>query len=494
MTQSYVLAIDQGTTGSRAILYDGLGTPKASAYQEFKQYYPRPGWVEHDAVEILTSVRAVLRKAIQQAKISPGQIASIGITNQRETVVLWDRHSGAPLSRAIVWQDRRTASICEQLKKQKLEGFVQKKTGLLLDPYFSGTKLSWLFAHHPVFKRRAVKGEVCFGTIDSWLLFHLSGKQSHATDFTNASRTLLFDIKKKKWDRDLLRIFRVPKSVLPEAKPSNSLFGKVRSFSPLKDGTPIQALIGDQQAALYGQGCYAAGDSKNTYGTGCFLLLNLGSRLAYSRAGLLTTVACDEKGNPTYALEGSIFIAGAAIQWLRDGLKIIRKAAETEFIAKHTSEIGDLIVIPAFTGLGAPYWRADVRGAIFGITRGTTREMLIKATLESIAIQVKEVFDLMKEESGVKLKALRVDGGASQNDYLMQFQADLLDRPVLRANLSESTAWGAAKLAGLSSGFWSHPRKLDRTFRYKRFLPKMSQTDRDLLFHRWRGAVKRLIS
>ncbi|MBI1978056.1 MAG: glycerol kinase GlpK [Candidatus Omnitrophica bacterium] len=494
MAQFYLLAIDQGTTGSRAILYDKLGRPKASAYQEFKQYYPRPGWVEHDAVEILASVRAVIRKAIQHANINSKQIASIGITNQRETVVLWDRRSGTPLSKAIVWQDRRTASICERLKKRKLESFVQKKTGLLLDPYFSGTKLSWLFAHHPRFKQCAVKGEVCFGTIDSWLLFHLSGKRSHSTDFTNASRTLLFDIGKKKWDHDLLRIFHVPQSVLPEARPSNSIFGEVHDFSPLKEGTPIRALIGDQQSALYGQGCYAAGDSKNTYGTGCFLLLNLGARLAYSRAGLLTTLACDAKGNPTYALEGSIFIAGAAIQWLRDGLKIIQKASETERIAKRAPDTGDLIVIPAFTGLGAPYWRSDVRGAIFGITRGTTREMLVKATLESIAVQVKEDFDLMKEESGVKSRILRVDGGASQNNYLMQFQADVLGLPVWRANLSESTAWGAAKLAGLSSGFWSDPHQLDETLRYKRFLPKMTQTDRKLLLCRWRDTIRHLIA
>ena len=494
MSKSYILAIDQGTTGSRAILYDAQGKVTASAYQEFPQYYPSPGWVEHDANEILASVQKVIRQTLARARISSRQIQAIGITNQRETVVLWDRFTGSPCGRAIVWQDRRTSPICDRLRKQGLEGKVRRKTGLFFDPYFSGTKLTWIFDHHPTLRRKAKSGSLCFGTIDSWLLFHLTGKTVHATDFTNASRTLLFDIKQKKWDPWLCRILRIPKEVLPKAKPSYSLFGTTLNFSPLSNGIPIHSLIGDQQAALFGQGCYNAGDSKNTYGTGCFLLLNLGKRFVHSRAGLVTTLACDAKGNPVYALEGSIFIAGAAIQWLRDGLKLIRNAKETEPIARRTLDSGELVVVPAFTGLGAPYWRPDIHGAILGITRGTTREMLIKATLDSMAYQVRDVFDLMRRESGVRINTLRVDGGVSQNSYLMQLQADLLKVPVLKTDISESTAWGTAKLAGLSVGLWSNPASLDRKRQYRKFLPKMKKQKRSLLLRRWENAVQRLIS
>lgn len=492
--KEYVLAIDQGTTGSRAILYNGAGRVRASAYQEFPQYYPKPGWVEHDASEILTSIQRVISQAIKKAGISGRQIRAIGITNQRETVVLWERGSGKPVGRAIVWQDRRTDALCRTLKKQGFEATIRKKTGLLLDPYFSGTKLRWFFDRHPSLRRKAKAGSLCFGTIDSWILFHLTGKVSHATDFTNASRTLLFDIKRKKWDRKLCLIFRVPEKILPEAKPSNSLFGTTKNFPPLLDGIPIHALLGDQQAALFGQGCYRAGESKNTYGTGCFLLLNLGSHFSLSRAGLLTTLACDKKGNPTYAFEGSIFIAGAAVQWLRDGLRIIQNAGETEAIARRTSDSDEVVVVPAFTGLGAPHWRADVRGAIFGVTRGTTREMIIKATLDSIAFQVKDVFDLMKQESGIRISALKVDGGASRNHYVMQMQADLLNVPILRTDITESTAWGAAKLAGLASGFWPESRVLDSKIRLKRFRPRMSHSKRQILIRRWNSAIQRLIA
>ncbi|OGW87108.1 MAG: glycerol kinase [Omnitrophica bacterium RIFCSPLOWO2_01_FULL_45_10b] len=494
MPKSYILAIDQGTTGSRAILYDAQGKAVSSAYQEFTQHYPFPGWVEHNAQQILKSVKNVIGRALTQARISSRQIQAIGITNQRETTVLWDRKSGLPCGRAIVWQDRRTASICQKFRDRGLEKQVRQKTGLFLDPYFSGTKLTWIFDHHPSLRRKARSGSLCFGTIDSWLLFHLTGKIVHATDFTNASRTLLFDIKRKKWDSDLCRIFRVPQVILPQVKSSGSFFGKTRNFTPLCDGIPICALMGDQQAALFGQGCYDPGDSKNTYGTGCFLLLNLGKRFIQSRNGLVTTLACDKKGKPVYALEGSIFIAGAAVQWLRDGLKLIRQAKETEAIAKRTSDAGDLVVVPAFTGLGAPYWRADVRGVIFGITRGTSREMIIKATLDSIAYQVKDVFDLMRKESGAHINALRVDGGASQNSYLMQLQSNLLKVPVLRTDLSESTAWGAAKLAGFVVGFWPNLAALDRKRRYDKFRPKMSNSKRVSMVKRWESAVRHLIS
>ena len=364
MPQSFVLAIDQGTTGSRAILYDSSGRLRFSAYQEFRQYYPKPGWVEHDAHEILRSVKSVISSVLKKSKLLPSQIRSIGITNQRETMVLWDRSSGRAVARAIVWQDRRTSELCSKLKNRGLEKIFSDKTGLLLDPYFSGTKLNWFFDHHLAIQKKAQRGAVLFGTIDSWLLYHLTGKKVHATDFTNASRTLLFDIRKKKWDPKLCRILNTPINCLPKVLPSNRLFGKTKNFAPLTDGIPIHAIMGDQQAALYGQSCYQAGTGKNTYGTGCFLLVNLGARFVRSKFGLLTTLACDRKGNPVYALEGSIFIGGAAIQWLRDGLHLFANAGETEQIAQKVSSQDEVVVVPAFTGLGAPYWKPDVRGAI----------------------------------------------------------------------------------------------------------------------------------
>ncbi len=494
MSQSYILAIDQGTTGSRAILYSKSGLPKASSYQEFKQYYPKPGWVEHDAHEILKSVQQVIAVVLKKARIRSNQIEAIGITNQRETIVLWDKQSGRAVAHAIVWQDRRSSDICQQLKRKGLEGLFNQKTGLLLDPYFSGTKLYWFFDRNPSILKKAKAGKILCGTIDSWLLYHLTGKKVHATDLTNASRTLLFDVKNKKWDSKLSQILKTPLNTLPQVKKSNSLFGKTKNFFPLADGIPIHAIMGDQQAALFGQGCYKAGESKNTYGTGCFLLVNLGSKFVRSKSGLLTTLACDQRGNPVYALEGSIFIAGAAIQWLRDGLKIIREAKETEAIAKMTVNGDEIIVVPAFTGLGAPYWRADVRGAIFGITRGTTRNMLIKATVDSIAFQVCEVLSVMIKEGRIKISSLKVDGGATQNSYLMQLQADLLNIDIHKSNLTESTAWGVAKLAGYSCGFWPQLNSLDRRVRYQRFRPKMKASIRHEKLERWKKAVQKLIS
>ncbi len=494
MPESFVLSIDQGTTGSRAILYTRAGLPKSSAYQEFKQYYPKPGWVEHDAHEILRSVKQVISAVLKKSGIRPTQIQSIGITNQRETVVLWNRASGEAVAKSVVWQDRRTSDLCSHLKKRGLESEFSQKTGLLLDPYFSGTKLSWFFDHHPSIRKKAQAGKVLFGTIDSWLLYHLTGKKNHATDLTNASRTLLFDIKKKKWDPRLAQILKTPLACIPEVKSSNSLFGKTRNFSPLPDGIPIHAIMGDQQAALYGQSCYKAGDSKNTYGTGCFLLVNSGSYFVRSKFGLLTTLACDRDGNPVYALEGSIFIGGAAIQWLRDGLKIIKKASDTEAIAKKAASHDEVVVIPAFTGLGAPYWRPEVRGAILGITRGTTREMIIKATVDSIALQVSDVLEVMIKESGVQIRALKVDGGATQNRYLMQLQSDLLRVPVLKSDLTESTAWGVAKLAGHASGFWPNLEQLDSSVQYETFRPKMKLSNRNQVLKRWKQAIQTLIS
>lgn len=494
MPELFVLSIDQGTTGSRAILYNRLGRLKSSAYREFKQYYPKPGWVEHDPHEILRSVKNVISEVLTKSRVRPNQIQSIGITNQRETIVLWDRLSGTAISKSIVWQDRRTSDLCNQLKKQGLEPEFSQKTGLLLDPYFSGTKLRWFFKHHFQIYKKAQKGDVLFGTIDSWLLFHLTGKKVHATDLTNASRTLLFDIKKKSWDRELCRILKTPMNCLPEVKTSNSFFGKTLNFSPLPDGIPIHAIMGDQQAALYGQACYHSGDSKNTYGTGCFTLVNLGSKFVRSKFGLLTTLACDRNGNPVYALEGSIFIGGAAIQWLRDGLKLIKTARETEAIAQKASNQDGIVVVPAFTGLGAPYWRPNVRGAIFGITRGTTREMIIKATVDSIALQVNDVLQVIVKEGGIKIPSLKVDGGASQNRYLMQLQSDLLRVPILKSDLTESTAWGAAKLAGHVSGFWSDLNKLDDSVHYDKFQPRMKRHTRNQMVERWKQAISKLIS
>lgn len=489
-----MLSIDQGTTGTRAILYSQAGLLKASAYQEFKQYYPKPAWVEHDPHEILRSVKNVVSAVLKKSRIKASQIQSIGITNQRETVVLWDRLSGRAVAKAIVWQDRRTSELCAQLKKRGLESEFNHKTGLLLDPYFSGTKLRWFFEHHSSIRKKAQQGHVLFGTIDSWLLYHLTGKTIHTTDLTNASRTLLFDIKKKKWDPKLCRILKTPLPCLPEVKTSNSFFGKTKNFPPLPDGIPIHAMMGDQQAALYGQSCYQAGDSKNTYGTGCFLLVNLGSRFVRSKFGLLTTLACDKSGNPCYALEGSIFIGGAAIQWLRDSLKMIKMASETETIAKKEKGHDEVVVIPAFTGLGAPYWRPDVRGAILGITRGTTRERIIKATVDSIALQVNDVLEVITKEARIKIPALKVDGGATHNRYLMQFQSDLLRVPILRSNLTESTAWGVAKLAGHASGLWPNVNRLDRSIRYETFRPKMKLSRRNQVLQHWKQAIQKLIS
>lgn len=492
--KQYILAIDQGTTGSRAILYNAHGHQKASFYREFRQYYPKPGWVEHDGEEIVKSVSRVISGVLRKGGIFGNQIHAIGITNQRETTLLWDRVSGRPFGRAIVWQDRRTEDLCRQLKKKGVESEFRKKTGLCLDPYFSGTKLKWRFDHEPSLLRNARRGKVMFGTIDSWLLFNLTGKKVHATDFTNASRTLLFDLKRKKWDSKLAKILHVPESILPEAKPSNSHFGVTKNFPPLPDGIPICSLMGDQQAALFGQGCYRAGESKNTYGTGCFLLVNLGARFIHSRYGLLTTIACNEKGNPVYALEGAVFIAGAAVQWLRDGLRVIKRSSETESIAANAKHSSEVVVVPAFTGLGAPYWRPDVRGAIFGLTRGSTREDIVKATLDSIVFQVREIFDCFKKESGIRISALKVDGGASKNRYLMQRQADLLGVSVLQTSMSESTAWGVAKLAGLASGFWPSLSAMDQNTRYTRFKPKVSRKEAERDIHRWRRAVGKLIA
>ena len=451
----YILAIDQGTTGSRVFIFDGKGKVRASAYQEFKQHYPKPGWVEHDADEIWSSVEAVIRKALKEGRIDAGVILGIGITNQRETTVVWDRVTGKPLHRAIVWQDRRTADLCAAPSLKRHAGYVRSSTGLRLDPYFSATKIQWLLKNVPGLKAKAAAGRVCFGTVDTWLIHKLTGGAVHATDMSNASRTMLFNIRTKQWDKRLSKIFDVPLAMLPQVLPSGSVFGHTSAIAGLGKGVPITAVMGDQQAALYGQGCFKPGTFKNTYGTGCFMLLNTGAQLRISQNGLLTTLACDGNGQPVYALEGSVFIAGAAVQWLRDELKIITDASSTEESFGRVPDTVGVYFVPAFTGLGAPHWNADARGIITGLTRGSNADHIIRAAVESMAYQTKDIFDLMVKESGLKVRALAVDGGACRNNALMQFQADILGVPVVRPKMVDTTAAGAAHLAGVIAGVWS---------------------------------------
>lgn len=491
LSKNYILAIDQGTTGSRAILFDHKGKEKGRGYKEFRQYYPKPGWVEHDPNEIIKSVEAAIRTVLSLSKVNPRNIAAIGITNQRETTILWNRKTGVPYTRAIVWQDRRTAEICDELKKKKLEALVHSKTGLVLDPYFSGTKISWLLNHHSHLRQEARLGRLAFGTVDSWLLWKLTGE--HATDHTNASRTLLFNIQTRKWDKDLLSIFSVPESILPKVQDSASFYGKTRNWPGLPNGIPITALCGDQQAALYGQACYAPGEMKNTYGTGCFLVMNTGKKKLISKKGLLTTMACDEFGKPAFALEGSVFIAGALVQWLRDSLKWIRQAGETDKIARSVPDSHGVTVVPAFVGLGAPYWNANARGAILGLTRGVKPEHIIRASLEAIALQTADLVNAIKMEFKSPIPSLKVDGGAAKNNFLMQFQADILGLNIFRSQLVESTAWGAAKLAGVGSHFWKSPKELDRQIKYDRFHPKMKKQERISIYSNWQDQVKRVL-
>jgi glycerol kinase len=486
----YILAIDQGTTGSRAILFDAAGRTVASAYREFKQYFPKPGWVEHDAGEIWRSCETVIRETVRKSRISPQEILAIGITNQRETTVMWDRKTSRPVHRAIVWQCRRTSRICHALKKH--EPVIHKKTGLVLDPYFSGTKIKWLLDHVPGLRKRALAGQIAFGTIDSWLIWKLTSGKSHVTDLTNASRTLFLNIKTKKWDPQLLRLLGVPSKILPKLQTSGSIFGMTVNIAGLPAGIPIAGVMGDQQAALYGQGCYESGTSKNTYGTGCFIMMNTGKKPVSSKNGLLTTLACDFKGRPVYALEGAVFIGGAVVQWLRDGLKIIRRSAESEKAARVLKDTGGVYVVPAFVGLGAPYWKSDARGLICGVTRGTTMPHIIRACLEAIAYQSRDVFDLMQKAFGGRIHELKVDGGACKNDLLMQFQADILGSKIIRPKVIELTARGVAHLAGVTMGLWKKSHDLKRQHRVDRiFTPHMNGRERARLYAGWQKAVKR---
>ncbi len=487
---SYVLALDQGTTSSRAILFDQAGGICAVAQKEFRQIFPQPGWVEHDASEIWATQSAVAAEVIARAGLTARDVAAIGITNQRETTVVWDRATGEPLANAIVWQDRRTAEDCEQLVADGLEKMIREKTGLVIDAYFSGTKLAWILDQVPGARARAMRGELAFGTIDTWLVWKLTGGARHLTDPTNASRTMLFNIQRGDWDEDLLALFGIPRSLLPEVRPSSEIYGEC-TLDPLR-GVPIAAIAGDQQAALFGQACTRAGMAKNTYGTGCFLLLHTGSEPAVSTHRLLTTAAASLRGERNFALEGSVFIAGAVVQWLRDGLGIIRTSAEVESLAATVPDSGGVHFVPAFSGLGAPHWDPHARGMIEGLTRGSTAAHIARAALESIAFQTADVLDAMRGDARVPLTELRVDGGAAMNNLLMQFQADISGVPVVRPAITETTALGAAYLAGLAVGFWKDAAELESHWRVdRRFEPKMERADRDERLAKWRAAVQR---
>lgn len=486
-----ILALDQGTTSSRAIVYDHEGNARAVAQKEFTQLFPRPGWVEHDPQEIWASQIGVAVEALGRAQARPADVAAIGMTNQRETTIVWDRATGAPIANAIVWQDRRTADFCEQLKADGASGLIQEKTGLLVDAYFSATKIRWLLDNVPGARARAHAGKLLFGTVDTWLLWKLTDRGVHATDVSNASRTMLFNIHDLAWDAELLELFQIPASMLPVVRGSSEIYGHVSRALGI-ESIPISGIAGDQQAALFGQMCLAPGMSKNTYGTGCFLLQNIGTSATRSRHQLITTVAWKIGNRTEYALEGSVFIGGAVVQWVRDGLGLVRTAPEIESLAATVPDNGGVYLVPAFSGLGAPHWDSYARGTIVGITRGTTAGHLARAALESIAYQVADLLDAMHADAGVPLTELRVDGGAAVNDTLMQFQADLLGVPVIRPEVTETTALGAAYLAGLAVGYWSSVDEVSRQWRVgRRFEPQMPRSAVNTLRARWTEAVAR---
>ncbi|RID86946.1 glycerol kinase [Peribacillus asahii] len=488
--EQYILSIDQGTTSSRALLFNRAGDIVHMSQREFTQYFPKPGWVEHNASEILGSVLAVIASALAESGITPAQIAGIGITNQRETTVVWDKQTGTPIYHAIVWQSRQTQDICQQLKDQGYEKVIRDKTGLLIDAYFSGTKVKWILDHVEGAREKAEKGELLFGTIDTWLIWKLSGGKAHVTDYSNASRTLMYNIYDLNWDDELLKILTIPASMLPEVRPSSEVYAHTVSHHFFGHNIPIAGAAGDQQAALFGQACFEDGMAKNTYGTGCFMLMNTGERAVKSQHGLLTTIAWGINGKVEYALEGSIFVAGSAIQWLRDGLRMFKEAKDSEAYAKKVQSTDGVYVVPAFVGLGTPYWDSDVRGAVFGLTRGTSKEHFIRATLESLAYQTKDVLSAMEADSGISLKKLRVDGGAVKNDFLMGFQSDLLGVPVDRPVINETTALGAAYLAGMAIGFWESQADIRKKWRLDReFSATMDEEQRKQLYEGWKKAV-----
>lgn len=495
MEKKYILAFDQGTTSSRAIIFNHNGEIVKIAQKEFNQYYPKPGWVEHDPMEIWGSQSGVAREVLETAGIRPEEIAAIGITNQRETTVIWDKNTGKPIYNAIVWQCRRTSEICEELKKRGLEDYIRDNTGLVIDAYFSATKIKWILDNVEGAREKAEKGELLFGNIDTWLIWNLTRGKVHVTDYTNASRTMLFNLKNLEWDENLLKELNIPKSMLPTVMPSSHIYGYTdpNIFGGLR--IPISGIAGDQQAALFGQACFKPGMAKNTYGTGCFLLMNTGEEMVKSKNGLITTIAWGIDGKVNYALEGSIFVAGAVVQWLRDELKIIHEANDSEYFAKKVEDSNGVYLVPAFTGLGAPYWDMEARGVIVGLTRGANKNHIIRAALESIAYQTRDVLEVMEEDSGISLKELRVDGGASANNFLMQFQSDILGVPIKRPDIIETTALGAAYLAGLAVGFWSCKEEIwDKWNINMSFEPQMEIEKRENIYKGWKEAVNKALS
>lgn len=486
----YIMAMDQGTTSSRCILFDKAGNICSSAQKEFAQYYPKPGWVEHDPHEIWSSQMAVAIEAMGKIGADAGDIAAIGITNQRETTIVWDKKTGNPVYPAIVWQCRRTSDMIEELKQDGFADKIREKTGLIPDAYFSATKIKWILDYVDGAREAAERGDLLFGTVDTWLIWKLTKGQVHVTDYTNASRTMLFDIYKRQWDEEILEYFNIPKSMLPEVKSSSCIYGYTNE-NLIGGSIPISGAAGDQQSALFGQCCFRAGDVKNTYGTGCFLLMHTGKQAVRSEHGLLTTIAVNPDGTPGYALEGSVFVAGAAIQWLRDEMQILNSAPESELYCLSVPDTNGVYVVPAFTGLGAPYWDQYARGAVLGLTRGAGKAHLIRATVESLAYQVTDVIHAMEKDSGMKLSFLRVDGGASANNFLMQFQSDLLDAQVVRPSCIETTALGAAYMAGLAAGFWKDAEEIRQNWKQEReFSPSVEPEKREDLLKGWQKAVR----
>ncbi|GIN91182.1 glycerol kinase [Siminovitchia terrae] len=489
--EKYIMAIDQGTTSTRAILFNKNSEVVNISQREFTQYFPHPGWVEHDANEIWGSVLAVIASCLTEARVKPSQVAGIGITNQRETTVVWDKDTGQPIYNAIVWQSRQTESICNELRDRQLGDKFRDRTGLLIDPYFSGTKVKWILDHVDGAREKAQNGQLLFGTMDTWIIWMLSGGKAHVTDYSNASRTLMFNIHTLEWDKELLDILGIPASMLPEIRPSSEIYSRTVPQHFFQQEVPIAGAAGDQQAALFGQACFETGMAKNTYGTGCFMLMNTGEKPVKSNNGLLTTIAWGLEGKVEYALEGSIFVAGSAIQWLRDGLRMIDDSPSSEMYAIQVDSTEGVYVVPAFVGLGTPYWDSEVRGAIFGLTRGTSKEHFIRATLESLAYQTKDVLMAMEADSGIALKKLRVDGGAVKNNFLMQFQSDLLRVAVERPQINETTALGAAYLAGLAVGYWKDKEEIGvRWSLDQEFLPNMPNEEAVKLYKGWKTAVK----
>jgi len=495
LKKEYILAIDQGTTSSRALLFDRGGHVVAMAQREFPQLFPQPGWVEHDPREILASVMATISEVLTRAQVDPGQLAGIGITNQRETTVVWDRDTGQPVHNAIVWQSRQTIPICDRLKRDGFEPMVRDRTGLLIDAYFSGTKIKWILDEVAGARTSAEHGNLLFGTIDSWLIWNLTAGRAHVTDVTNASRTLLYDIHSRQWDDELLRMLDVPRGMLPSVAASSSIFALTAPSQFFGHAIPIAGVAGDQQAAMFGHACFEPGMVKNTYGTGCFMLMNTGAEAVKSQHGLLTTIAWEVDGKVDYALEGSIFVAGSVVQWLRDGLRMLGHSAESQACAESVESTEGVYVVPAFVGMGAPYWRSDVRGAVFGLSRGTTREHFVRASLESIAYQTRDVLMAMEADSGITMHELRADGGAISNDFLAQFQSDILGVPLLRPRVQESTALGAAYLAGLAVGFWENRGEISTQWQVdQEFRPAMHVSRREHLYRGWQNAVSAAMS